>query len=128
MRYLAVILFSLAVISVCTLGIVWIVRGPDSPTPEIFDGAGDALSETLDVAREAKQGLELLATSLTGEPQSRVWTHIDGRTVEAVMTDATQTMVTIRRTEDGRAFRVSLDSLSRADQVYVRAWLERNQP
>lgn len=69
----------------------------------------------------------LMATALTPgliqaqqQQPLRTWTEIQGRTMEAVMLDATENMVRVRR-QDGQVFDVPLELLSQADRDYVAA-------
>ncbi|RME72866.1 MAG: hypothetical protein D6781_01505 [Verrucomicrobia bacterium] len=129
LRYIAMSLVSLAVVAVCLVVIVWLLRDGEfgGEAPLLLADAGRAIEDTVDLAREAQTGLELLAAQMSGAPQARDWTHIDGRIVRAVLVDANTREVTIRREADGRVFRVALTALSKADRDYVRAWLSRRE-
>jgi hypothetical protein len=61
----------------------------------------------------------LTATNLAG----RTFTDAKGRTIEAEVTAATETEVTIKRA-DGKEFTVALSTFSDADQEFVKKWRE----
>lgn len=62
-----------------------------------------------------------VATSIT-----RVWTHADGRRLEADYLWANDNVVRLRRVSDGQEFSVRLNELSSADKIYVSE--RRRQP
>lgn len=49
-----------------------------------------------------------------------MWTNRNGRTVEADFIALTDGKVQVKRASDGKLFEVPLESLSDADQAYVR--------
>lgn len=63
--------------------------------------------------------LSVLLLKLKGE---RVFTSIDGRTLEANIVEATETTVTVQRSADGRIFTLNIDQLIPADALYIEAW------
>lgn len=54
----------------------------------------------------------------------RVWTAVDGRTLEAEFIAATDKNVTLRRESDGKRFTLSLETISKADRQWVAETLE----
>ena len=75
--------------------------------------------------------LEILVTVFTvgflfnvcGE-ESRVWTSLDGRTLEAEFVAGTDRNVTLKRKTDGRRFTLRLDKISEEDRKWVEEKLE----
>jgi hypothetical protein len=62
-----------------------------------------------------------------GPVLARVWTDTEGRIVEAQMVTADETTVTLRLT-NGKTKTVSRETLSGVDEVYIKAWLQKNKP
>ena len=70
----------------------------------------------------------LLLAPLHAQPLPlRTWTDTQGRTIQARMTEGTETTVTVRR-DDGRIFTLELEKLSTDDRDYVRKELEKRIP
>ena len=65
-----------------------------------------------------------LVMLLSAPAWARTWTASDGRTLEGDYVSATDTMVTIRRS-DGKSFAVSLAQLSPADRAHVAEQLAK---
>jgi hypothetical protein len=55
---------------------------------------------------------------------ARLWTAVDGRTVEAKLEHADAATVTILRYEDDRSFTLERALLAECDQAYIEGWLE----
>ena len=53
--------------------------------------------------------------------EARIWTSVDGRTLEAEFVAATEREVTIRRKNDGRRFTLPLDKISENDRHWIKA-------
>ncbi len=70
--------------------------------------------------------LSLSITSLSHAQQPsaapHTFTATDGRKLTATIVGKTDTVVTIRRAEDGQEFVLPLDRISAADQAFVKAW------
>lgn len=57
----------------------------------------------------------------------REFTSSDGRKLRADIVRASDTEVTLKRDPDGKEFTIPLERLSEADQVVVKAWLEKRK-
>jgi dipeptidyl aminopeptidase/acylaminoacyl peptidase len=68
----------------------------------------------------------LLAACLCGiaAAESRTWTSVDGKTLDAEYVTSTDRNVTIRRASDGRRFTLSLDKISEEDRKWVAEKIE----
>lgn len=71
----------------------------------------------------------ILCLLLHASAGARTWTAKDGRKLDAEFVSATEEAVTVQRAADRMKFTIPLDSLSEADQKFVREKLaEMNQP
>lgn len=62
--------------------------------------------------------LTFALSTLSGS--ARTWTSSDGKKLQADFVSATDTHVTLKRSKDGRTFKLALERLSQADQDYVK--------
>jgi hypothetical protein len=69
-----------------------------------------------------KHFIILIALLTFPTAQTRDWTSLDGKVIQADLVSATDTAVVISRA--GSEFTVPLDRLVEADQTYVKHWLE----
>lgn len=66
-----------------------------------------------------------ICTALSAIPQAhgdRTFTSSDGRTMEAEIVAATNTHVTLKKTNDGEDYAIPLERLSTADREFIAAW------
>lgn len=80
-------------------------------------GAPHILSAIVETTRGGSVFLRVRAAT----SQTRVWTSLDGRRVEADYQWSDASTVTIRRVSDGRTFTMKLSDLSLEDRAYVAA-------
>ena len=61
-----------------------------------------------------------LAFAFLAAVHARTWTSSDGKSLEAEFVSATATEVTLKRTKDGRTFKLPISRLSEVDQAFVK--------
>jgi len=69
----------------------------------------------------------LCITALLLNADGRVWTNKEGRTFEGELVDSKNYIVSIRRASDLKRFSMPIGSLSKADQDYIKNYLESNR-
>lgn len=53
--------------------------------------------------------------------ESRTWTGVDGRTLDAELVGRTETTLTLKRAGDGKSFELPLEKFSEEDRAWVKA-------
>jgi len=69
----------------------------------------------------------LCVTALLLIADGRVWTNREGRTFEGEFVDSKNNIVSIRRASDLKRFSMPVASLSKADQDYIKTYIENNK-
>ena len=62
---------------------------------------------------------------LPGAAKERTFTSADGKELTAEIVSATEKDVTVKKSSDGKEYKLPLERLSKADQDFVAAWLEK---